>query len=349
MKKKIRINAGDGYDFVIGGGLLDEIGRMAASVMDARRIAVFTDSTVNRLYADKIEDQLRQARFKTYRYVYEAGEQSKNLDTTAQFLDFMSECGLTRGDAVAVLGGGVAGDMGGFAASVYLRGIDFMQIPTTLLASVDSSVGGKTGVDTKYGKNLVGTFWQPSLVVCDTDTFDSLGEDLMLDGFAEVIKTAAIKSDKMFGDLENGLFTENMSDIIARCVTIKGDVVHDDEKESGLRRILNFGHTMAHAIELESGYKISHGRAVAIGMLMITRASEAHGLTEAGTYKRLYDLISSHGYQTEPDAPLEKLCEAARRDKKSGGSFIKLVYIPKIGEAAVMKVDFDELYDFYNV
>lgn len=349
MKKKIRINAGEGYDFVIGDGLLEETGRMAASVMDAKRIALFTDSTVGPLYADKVEKQLSAARFKTFRYVYEAGEKSKNLGTAADFLDFMSECGLTRGDAVAVIGGGVAGDMGGFAASVYLRGIKFMQIPTTLLASVDSSVGGKTGVDTKYGKNLVGTFWQPSLVVCDTDTFSSLGDDLMLDGFAEVIKTAATRAEKLFGTLEKGMFKEKMPEVIATCVNIKGDVVHEDETEKGLRRILNFGHTMAHAIELSSGYSISHGRAVAIGMLMVTKASEAHGLTEPGTYQRLYNLISREGYQTETDIPLETLCEAARHDKKSGGSFIKLVYITKIGEAAVKKISFDDLYDFYNV
>ena len=349
MRKRIRIKAGEGYDFVIGDGLLDEIGNMAKSVMDARRIILFTDSTVNGLYADKIENELKRARFKTFRYVYEAGEKSKILNTVAELLDYMSDCGLTRGDAVAVLGGGVAGDMGGFAASVYLRGIKFMQIPTTLLASVDSSVGGKTGVDTKNGKNLVGTFWQPSLVVCDTSVFESLGHDLMLDGFAEVIKTAAIRSEKMFRELEDGLFTEKMADIIARCVTIKGDVVQSDEKEKGLRRILNFGHTMAHAIELSSNYTISHGRAVAIGMLMVTKASEAHGLTEAGTYRRLYDLIEREGYETETDIPLDLLCEAAHRDKKSGGSFIKLVYIPKIGQAAVKKVSYTDLFDFYNV
>ena len=349
MRKKIRVRAGDGYDFIIGDGLLANAGELTASVIEADRIAIFTDSTVAPLFADALEEKLQEARFRTCRFVYEAGERSKNIHTTAEFLDFMAANSLTRGDAVAVLGGGVAGDMGGFAASIYQRGIKFMQIPTTVLAAVDSSVGGKTGVDTQYGKNLTGTFWQPSLVLCDTNTFEFLREEEIMDGYAEVIKSAAIRGPRIFNDLEEGKFRTAMPDIIARCVNIKSDVVHEDERESGMRRILNFGHTMAHSIELKSDYQISHGKAVAIGMLMVTRASEKHGLTEPGTYERLYRLISGEGYRTETDIPLEELCEAARHDKKASGDSIHIVYLEKIGSAVTRKVRLDELYDFFNV
>lgn len=349
MRKKIRVRAGDGYDFIIGDGLLANVGELAASVMNADRIALFTDSTVGPLFADTVEERLRRARFETCRFVFEAGERSKNIGTTAEFLDFMAEHDLTRGDAVVALGGGVTGDMGGFAASIYQRGIKFMQIPTTVLAAVDSSVGGKTGVDTRYGKNLTGTFWQPSLVLCDTDTFEELSEDEILCGYAEVIKSAAIRGPRIFKDLEEGKFRTAMPDIIARCVNIKSDVVAEDERESGVRRILNFGHTMAHSIELKSDYGISHGKAVAIGMLMVTKASESRGMTEKGTYDRLYNLIRREGYQTETEIPLEELCEAARHDKKTSGDAISIVYLDRIGSAKTEKVKLKDLYEFYHV
>lgn len=349
MRKKIQIRAGDGYDFIIEDGLLNSAGELVASVLDADRIALFSDSTVAPLFADRVEEQLQKANFQTCRYVYEAGERSKNIGTVTSFLDFMAENNLTRGDAVAVLGGGVAGDMGGFAASIYQRGIKFIQIPTTILASVDSSVGGKTGVDTKYGKNLTGTFWQPSLVLCDTNTFQELNEEEVLCGYAEVIKSAAIRRPELFKDLEEGKFQTAMQDVIAQCVEIKSEVVEEDERESGVRRILNFGHTMAHSIELKSDFGITHGKAVAIGMLMVTKASEKHGLTEAGTYDRLYSLIQREGYQTETELPLEVLCEAARHDKKTAGDSIRIVYLDKIGSAKTKKIKLDDLYDFYHV
>ena len=349
MSNTIRVNAGAGYDVIIDGGLLARAGELAAPVLKGSRTALFTDSTVAPLYADFLEEKLRLAGFQTCRFVYEAGERSKNIGTISECLDFMAASELSRDDAVMVLGGGVAGDMGGFAASIYQRGIRFIQIPTTVLAAVDSSVGGKTGVDTAYGKNLTGTFWQPSLVLCDTDTLRTLSEDEVMNGYAEVVKSAAIRDPELFRELESGKFSEAMPEVIAGCVRIKSDVVSEDERESGVRRILNFGHTMAHSIELKSDYRMSHGRAVAIGMLMVTKASEAHGLTEKGTYDRLYDLIHGEGYQTETEIPLEELCEAARHDKKTTGDAIHLVYLDRIGSAKTRKVKLTELYDFFNV
>lgn len=390
--EKVYVNAGDGYDVLIGTGLLAGAGirvrealgiggspadREPPAAQENRdglenagnpepaangvKLALFTDTTVGPLYGETVEKSLREAGFTVVRYEYPAGEKSKNIETVAHFVEFMAESGMTRKDAVVVLGGGVAGDMGGFAAATYMRGIKFIQIPTSLLAAVDSSVGGKTGVDITAGKNLMGAFWQPSLVLCDTDVFESLTEDLLLDGFAEVIKTAAIRDGGFFERLEyavgsgggpgvlRSILREHAADIVRDCVRIKGNVVENDEREGGLRRILNFGHTMAHAIEKDADYSISHGKAVAIGMLMVTAASEKQGLTPAGVRDRLFRMISGLGYATEYDAPLEALCEIARKDKKNRGNYIGIVLLEEIGRAAVTDVKTSGLAEFYRV
>ncbi len=343
----VRVNAGKGYDVRIGRGLISQAGVMAGEVLRGGKAAVFTDSSVDRLYADQAEQSLRDAGFETCRFVFSAGELSKNIQTVAEFIDFMSEHHLTRKDAVIALGGGVAGDMGGFAASIYLRGIDFIQIPTTLLAAVDSSVGGKTGVNIASGKNLLGAFWQPSLVLYDIDTFKSLNNDQVLDGTAEAIKTGAIRDASLFELIEEHEIADVLPQVVKRCIEIKGAVVDEDEKESGLRRILNFGHTMAHSIEKASDYEVSHGKAVAIGMLMMTAASQAAGLTEQGTYERLKALVERKGFETSySGADLKTLCRLASGDKKTSGDKISLVYIEKIGTSSVHDVKLAELEHF---
>ena len=268
------------------------------------------------------------------------------MKTVMEFIEFLSRHHLTRRDAVIALGGGVAGDMGGFAASIYLRGIDFIQIPTTLLAAVDSSVGGKTGINISSGKNLAGAFWQPSLVLYDTDTFGSLNDDLILDGTAEIVKTAAIRDADLFRLVDGNGIGEILTQTVKRCVEIKGAVVDADEKEGGLRRILNFGHTMAHAIEKASGYRISHGKAVACGMAMMTAASEAAGMTEKGTCEILCRTLEKKGFKLEPEFPPEQLCRLAGSDKKTFGDRIHLVRIDKIGRASVFDLELAGLEAF---
>ena len=347
--ESIRISAGKGYDVKIGSGLISQAGDVARNVLKASKTAIFTDSVIDKLYAAQVEQSLQEAGFETCRFVFPAGERSKNIQTAADFIDFMSENHLTRKDAVVALGGGVAGDMGGFAASVYLRGIDFIQIPTTLLAAVDSSVGGKTGVNIASGKNLLGAFWQPSLVLYDTDTFRSLNNDGILDGTAEAIKTGAIRDASLFKLIEEHNIADIVPQVVRRCVEIKGAVVDEDEKESGLRRILNFGHTMAHSIEKASDYQISHGKAVAVGMLMMTRASQAAGMTEQGTYERLRELIVKKGFETAySGADLGTLCRLAASDKKTSGDKISLVYIEKIGISSIYDIKLGKLLDFMN-
>lgn len=344
--KKVFVNAGKGYEIHIGKGLLDQSGELAKKVLKADRLAILTDSTVDPLYGSQVEKSLSEAGFKICRYVFPAGEENKTIAIVTDFINFMSDNRLTRKDAVVALGGGVVGDMGGFAAAIYLRGIDFIQIPTTLLAAVDSSVGGKTGVDIPNGKNLMGAFWQPSLVLYDTETFSSLDKGLILDGTAEIIKTAAIRDADLFDLISSCDVAEHLEDIVERCVTIKGQVVEADEKESGLRKILNFGHTMAHAIERHADYGISHGRAVAIGMLLMTKASEKQGLSQAGLYDRLYEIIKEKGFETDTGIPLELLCELAGTDKKTSGDKISLVYLKEAGQAETVDVKLANLYEF---
>ncbi len=347
MTESIRINAGKGYDVKIGPGILKEAGAMSAGVLKGRKAAFFSDSRTDRLYGEAAEESFRKAGFETCRFTFPAGEHSKNIGTAAAFIDFMSEHHLSRKDAAVALGGGVAGDMCGFAASVYLRGIDFVQIPTTLLAAVDSSVGGKTGVNIAAGKNLMGTFWQPSLVICDTDTFKTLNNDLILDGTAEIIKTGAIRDESILELIERNGISSGLADIVSRCVKIKGEVVEADEKEGGLRKILNFGHTMAHAIEKDSNYRVSHGKAVAVGMLMVTAASEAAGMTESGTYERLRRLIAAQGFETSYEGSgTGEFCRLAASDKKASGGSISLVYIERAGKASVCDMKLNSLESF---
>lgn len=362
--EKVRINTEKGYDVLIGTGLLELSGELSAHVLRGKKAAIFSDERVYALYGNIIEKSFADAGFEIFAFKFEGGESSKNIDTVARFVDFMAERHFSRKDAVVALGGGVAGDMGGFAASIYQRGIDFIQIPTTLLSAVDSSVGGKTGVNISAGKNLMGAFWQPSLVIYDTDTALTLGRDLLLDGMAEVIKTGAIrdkelyefsadsdiidKYSKGFGGAERlGGADEDLLKIVKRCVEIKGAVVEADEKESGLRKILNFGHTMAHAIEKHSDYRISHGKAVAMGMMIITAASEACGLTKKGTAARMKEILEKKGYSTNySDAGFEELSLIAASDKKASGGSISIVYITEPGHAETRDMDLAGLADF---
>ncbi len=356
--EKVRISTEKGYDVLIGTGLLVRTGELASQVLRGKKAAIFADKKVYSLYGSIIEESFADAGIDTFSYVFEGGEGSKNIDTVAEFVDFMAENHFSRKDAVVALGGGVAGDMGGFAASIYQRGIDFIQIPTTLLAAVDSSVGGKTGVNISAGKNLMGAFWQPSLVIYDTDTAETLGRDLLLDGMAEVIKTGAIRDDELFrfaadSDIISrysegiGADKGDLEKIVKRCVEIKGSVVEADEKESGLRKILNFGHTMAHAIEKHSDYRISHGKAVAMGMAIITAASEAAGLTKEGTAARMTEILTEKGYLTNyDDAGFDELSHIAASDKKASGDSISIVYIPELGSAKTLEVKLAKLADF---
>jgi len=330
MTETVRINTSRPYDVIIGSGILDKCGEYLYDLLWGKRLAVVTDDIVAGLYLERVMISLESAGFRVFSVVFPHGEGSKNMGVLAEILEELAEGGLTRADAVVALGGGVTGDMAGFAASVYQRGIPFAQIPTTLLAAVDSSVGGKTAVDLAAGKNLAGVFAQPVRVICDTDTFDTLPLEVFADGCAESIKYGVLTDSGLFESFSR-LDRSRLPGLVARCVRIKGDYVERDEFDTGDRRFLNLGHTMGHAIEKLSGYTFPHGHAVGVGMVMAARAGERLGITEAGTAEAIAAALSNNGLPVaSPYAP-EELYSAALGDKKRMGGEITVVMPLKIG------------------
>lgn len=335
------------YDVLIGKGLLNKVGEILKEYFSPCGIVLVTDDRVNALYGDAVLQSLTDAGFSISKFVFPHGEHSKNLRVFSQLLEFMAEHSITRSDRVLALGGGVTGDLAGYAAACYMRGIGFVQMPTTLLAAVDSSVGGKTGVNLDAGKNLAGAFWQPDLVVCDSDTLQTLSDEILADGVAETIKYGMIKDAQLFEMLETGDFLRNNPELcIARCVQIKGDVVAGDEFDKGERQLLNFGHTLAHAIEKMSDYSITHGHAVAMGMVVVTRAAEKLSLTKEPCLDRLIDILKKHGLPIDCPFELHGLTSAALGDKKRIGSSINLIIPIKIGQAQIMNLPVSQLESF---
>ena len=344
--KKISVRASANYDIFIEKGLLDRVGEYCLSVFGGtRRALVLTDDRVAPLYLDRVEGSMRKSGFEPEPFVIPNGEASKNTENLVALLEFMAERRYTRSDVILTLGGGVVGDLGGFAAAVYLRGVRFVQIPTTLLAAVDSSVGGKTAVDLAAGKNLMGAFWQPSAVLCDPDTLDTLEPSVYADGLAEVIKYGVINDRPFFDSLKRGT-REQIEEIIAACVENKARIVEADEFDRGQRQLLNLGHTVGHAIEACSDFSISHGSAVAIGMVIAMRGAVELGLCPAGELEELVALLSSVGLPTSCDFSADELCAVATSDKKRAGDSINLVLPYGIGDCRLYRMELSELRDF---
>ena len=345
--KTVHVETGIPYDIFIERGILDSCGKYVKQLSGAKRVTIISDSNVAALYKWRVINSLSQEGFEVATHVFPAGEESKNLNTIAEMYNTLANFGMTRKDIIVALGGGVTGDMAGFAAATYLRGIDFIQIPTSLLAQVDSSVGGKTGVDIAQGKNLVGAFHQPKAVLIDPDTLDTLPDLYVCDGMAEVIKYGCIKDEAFFEKLEQEDALEHIEDVIEVCVSIKRDVVSRDEREAGERMLLNFGHTLGHSIEKLYDFKgISHGMAVAIGMVLISRAGESQGITQSGTTDRIIALCEKYGLPTSDKASFAEMADAAHSDKKTAGSEINLVLLKTIGDSFIQKVKLDELEEF---
>ena len=286
------------YDVRIGSGLLGRCGDYLAALLGQRRIAVLADDTVASLYLDTVTAALEDAGFAVCSHIFPSGEGRKNLSTLTELLEFLASEHLTRTDCVAALGGGVTGDMAGFAAAVYLRGIRYVQLPTTLLAAVDSSVGGKTAVNLPGGKNQVGAFHQPALVLCDPDLLHSLPPQEYQNGCGELVKYAMLSGDPLYSALLSEPVSRLPEQVISACVEIKRDFVQSDEWDTGCRRLLNFGHTVGHAIESCSHYAVSHGQAVAIGMAVLTRAACHRGLCTPEALSDLERLLASYDLPT---------------------------------------------------
>ena len=338
---ELTVNTSKRYTIRIERGALDQLGAYCASLFaPGKKAVVITDTHVAPLYLERVSTSLRNAGFDVTSCAFPAGEPSKRLSTIEGIYGHMAQAHITRSDFAVALGGGVTGDMAGFAAASYLRGIPFVQVPTTLLSQVDSSVGGKTGVDLPQGKNLVGAFWQPSFVLIDPDTLNTLSPHFFADGMGEVIKYGCIKSRALFDLLiETEDITSIMEDVIYRCVDIKRDVVERDEFDTGERALLNFGHTFGHALEKLHQYQgLSHGAAVGIGMVMMARLGEKAGFTAPGTADKIAAALEKYHLPVHSDLPLSQIVEATASDKKSTGSSINLVLLKHIGESFVHKV-----------
>ena len=344
--KRIHISASKQYDVLTGAGLFDELGARAAEVLRGQSAVVVSDTNVAPLYLDRALDSLRAAGFRAERFVFPAGEASKCPGTYIELLNFLAERRLTRADALIALGGGVVGDLTGFAAATYLRGIASVQVPTTLLACVDSSVGGKTAIDLPAGKNLVGAFYQPDLVLCDTELLRSLPEAVFSDGCAEVIKYGMLGSAELLGRLREAPIGDQLEYVVSKCVDMKREVVEGDEFDTGRRQLLNLGHTFAHSIEAESGYAIPHGRAVAMGMRLITRAAVEKGFCPADCLRVLDELLEKHGLPLHTDLSAEALAEGALSDKKRAGDTLTLAVPCAMGQSMLHPVPVSELVEW---
>jgi len=330
-KRTVSVNH-NSYDILLGQDLLSGCGQLIRQVSKANRAVIVSDSNVFPLYGEAVQKSLEEAGFSVCSFVFPAGEKSKTLATVEGLYECLSQSYMTRSDILVALGGGVTGDMAGFAAATYLRGIDFVQIPTTLLSQIDSSVGGKTGVDLPLGKNMVGAFYQPRLVLMDTNTLQTLPARYFADGMAEVIKTAAIRSEALFERLEKEQAEDFLEDMIFECLCIKAGIVERDEKEQNERKLLNFGHTLGHAIENYLHYDImSHGEAVGVGMVLLTDCCEKAGLSPEGTGARIAALLARYNLPQNTDIPMEALAPLTRHDKKQGQGGLSLVYLSRIG------------------
>lgn len=345
--KSITVNASKTYLVEVGKGLLPTVGaRIAQLLPPPRKIMLVSDDTVASLYAKAVLTSLQEAGYTVFSFVFPHGEASKNTDTLIDLWNTMAEKGLSRSDIAVALGGGVVGDITGFAAATYLRGIACYQIPTTLLAMVDSSVGGKTAVDLPHGKNLCGAFSQPIGVLCDTDVLKTLPDDIYADGCAEVIKYGYLGDPTLLSWLESS-FESDPDRVIARCIADKRDLVQEDEHDNGNRQLLNLGHTGGHAVERLSNFTISHGSAVAIGMLLAAKAAVERGICPPSVPLHMEQMLRRYRLPTVCPYTAEQLAEAALSDKKRRGDKITLILPTDLGKSALFPVLTNDLASLF--
>ncbi len=348
MKKMeiVKVSASKEYNVHIGSGFLDNVGEMLVQIKKPCRVVVVSDDTVFALYGERVKKSLSDNGYSVCEFVFPHGENSKSLETFGEIQEFCAENSITRTDLFVALGGGVTGDLTGFAASAYLRGVDFVQIPTTVLSMVDSSVGGKTAVNLKAGKNLCGAFYQPIAVYADCETLNTLPDETFNEGCAEVIKYGMILDGDFLTFLKNNSIRENIEYVIKRCVEIKRDVVDHDEFENGERKLLNFGHTIGHAIEKCSHLSISHGNAVAIGMVIATRGAYKMGLVNEDFTEMLVEILKENNLPTTCNFTAEELYKVSLSDKKRSLDSISLIIPEKYGLCKIEKISVDNLKEF---
>lgn len=344
-----------GYEILIGTNTLEELYKYLSVKYRGRKAAIITDNNVNRLYGASLYKGVTESGLSCRLISVHPGEKSKSLEVLEEIFKTLADFNINRGDIIIAFGGGVVGDLAGFAAATYLRGVPYIQVPTTLLAQVDSSVGGKTAIDLPCGKNLVGAFYQPEIVFINTLLLNTLEDRYLRDGMAEMIKYGCIKDRKLFDRLmgyENlKQCIVDMEELVYLCCSIKSEIVEKDERDKGERMLLNFGHTLGHAIEQYYNYeKYTHGEAVAIGMAEITNRSEAAGLTEKGSAKAIERTLIKYGlpYQS-PVVNKKELVSAMRLDKKFIGDSMDIILLSRLGSAFRKKMSSGELESFIIV
>ena len=333
--QEVTVHASRDYRILIGTGLLPRLGQEAARCIKGRKVCIVSETNVYPHHGAAAEESLKEAGFTVVSYVFSAGESSKNGQNYLTLLNFLAENQLTRVDLLIALGGGVVGDLCGFAAATYLRGVAFIQVPTTLLAAVDSSVGGKTAIDLPAGKNLAGAFYQPSLVLCDTNTLSTLPDEIFRDGCAEVIKYGILYDRNFFDYLRSTGVSFDREKVIRRCVELKRDVVAEDEFDTGARMKLNLGHTVGHGIEAKSQFAVSHGKAVAIGTAIVSRAAAKCGMLSQADANVIVDILNAYGLPTTTEYSVEELAHFMLSDKKRSGGTVNLIIPREIGRYSV--------------
>ena len=343
----IRIQTSRPYDVHIGEGLLRQAGELLEGCIKPCKVALISDAQVYALYGQSVCASLLQSGYEVCVHTFPPGEASKSIMQLESIWSFLSQNGVTRQDLIVALGGGVTGDLAGFAAACYQRGIPFVQMPTTLLSAVDSSVGGKTAVNLPEGKNQVGAFWQPALVLCDCDTFQTLSKADFASGAAECIKHGMLCDAAYYRELESGALWTQTPRLAARSVEIKASYVIGDEQDKGKRNNLNFGHTPAHGIELLSGFTIPHGHAVAMGMRIMTRAAERMGICQEGTASRLAKALDTYGLLRSVPYTAKDIASAAYADKKRMGDIITLIVPEKIGACTQLPVALEQVESIF--
>lgn len=336
----VTVNASKTYDIKIGPGLLRALGIEARALGKAAKVCIVSETTVWPLYGTEAVEALIDAGFDVLSFLFPAGEESKNGTTFLNLVNFLAENRLTRSDMIVALGGGVVGDLAGFAAASFLRGIRFIQVPTTLLAAVDSSVGGKTAIDLPAGKNLCGAFCQPSLVLCDTDVLQSLPEGVFRAGCAEVIKYGILYDPRLFDHLEEKGLAFDREAVITRCVELKRNVVMEDEFDTGARMKLNLGHTIGHSIEARSNFALSHGESVAIGLAIVARACKCRDAA------RILSVLEKFGLPVTASYPSEDIYAYTLSDKKRSGGTVNLILPRSIGCCDIVPTPVEALKSF---
>lgn len=344
--RSVQVTASKNYEVLIGRGLLSTIADHVSAMKKVQSICIVSDTNVWPLYGQTVENPLTIKGYHVFSFVFDAGEASKNTEIYLKLLNSLAENHLTRTDLIIALGGGVVGDLAGFAAATYLRGIPYIQVPTTLLAAVDSSVGGKTAIDLPSGKNLVGAFYQPELVLCDTDCLNTLPEDVFRDGCAEVIKYGVLYDEGLFSHLmEEGLHFDREW-VITRCVERKRDVVAQDEFDTGARMKLNLGHTFGHSVEILSDFSVSHGQAVAIGMAIAARSGYNAGICESNAKDSILSVLDLFGLPSSTGYGPQDLAAFAMSDKKRTGNTVNLIIPERIGFCRIESVPVESIQSF---